>query len=86
MKIGINPVSGEIIGVYGSTEKELYFASAGKDGQWNEFVKVAEAGVMAATDSFDLVYAADGTAYIATVGATGIDVFKYAQEDDILPE
>jgi len=86
MKIGINPVSGEIIGVYASTEKELYFASFDKESGWNEFVKVADAGILAAKDAFDLAFAPDGNAYIVTANGTGFDVFKYGVEEDILPE
>ncbi len=89
MRIAVNPVSGEIVGVYGQ-EKKLYFSTINENGLWNEFTAIAGTKDLAANDSFALAFDANGNCFISFVAkvedATSVELYKYGQEDDILPE
>ena len=90
MRIAINPVTGEVVGVYGQ-DKKLYFSKINENGQWDEFTAIAGTKDMAAGDSFAMAFDALGNCYIAFIAkvdsaTTSVELFKYGQEDDILPE
>lgn len=89
MQIAINPVSGEVVGVYGQ-DKKLYFSTINENGLWNEFTAIAGTKDLAANDSFALAFDANGNCFISFVAkvedATSVELYKYGQEDDILPE
>lgn len=89
MRIGVNPLTGQVIGIY-SKDNKLYFGFIDENEQWTEFSEINDAKTLAAGDAFAVAYASNGDAYIATVakvdGVSSIELYKYGLEDDILPE
>lgn len=90
MRVGVNPVTGEIVGAY-VMDSKLYFGVIDENRQWTEFTEVPTTSPVAAGDAFALKFAPDGTGYLAVVLApekvvTSIDLFKIGLEEDILPE
>lgn len=93
MSFGINPVSGQIVGVLENAEGLPQFSFIGSNLRWEAFTLMGEANTVKTEYCID--FAADGTGYISYISQfkdadsqthNVIQLYKIGLEDDILPE
>ena len=93
MSFGINPASGQIVGVLENAEGLPQFSFIGSNLRWEAFTLMGEANTVKTEYCID--FAADGTGYISYISQfkdadsqthNVIQLYKIGLEDDILPE